>query len=179
MNSIPQFPRPIITFENIYVRPKFRCKDKCYFFVGSNSSSTPTTIVGGETKGHFWEDAQHPKASFHGNAGYEPFDGFTSPAVNDGKGEREMTPADDPHSSVNQTRFERGQRFSFPSHPEQSIRSNFSTSFRLKFCGRRASYDCMLNGKCGYIGKFPFCYTTFAFVNRTPNLRNVMPKLSA
>lgn len=55
-------------------------------FVGSKSSGTP---AGGETKGQFWEDAQHPKASCHGNTGHEPIWGFTSSAVHDGRGARE------------------------------------------------------------------------------------------
>lgn len=55
-------------------------------FVGSKSLGNP---AGGEIKGQFWEDAQHPKASCHGNAGHEPIWVFTSSAIHDGRGERE------------------------------------------------------------------------------------------
>lgn len=118
LNPIPQFRQHVITFE------KFSSDDNCYF-CGVELIRYPAAGVGGESKGHFREGAQHPKASCHGNTGHEPIKGFTSSAVHDGRGEREITPDEEPHSSVNEARCDsRESRFGFSSHPKRSQRSD-------------------------------------------------------
>lgn len=106
------------------------------------------------TKGHFWEDAQHPKASCHGNTGHEPIKGFTSSAVHDGRGDREITPAEEQHSSVNEVRCDsRGSRFVvFSLHPKRSQRSDLEGRKEGNVPKRHANCSCQHKNEA-YLGQ--------------------------
>ncbi|KAL0195955.1 hypothetical protein M9458_009527, partial [Cirrhinus mrigala] len=83
------------------MRRKFRCDNKRYFCRVKLSRVPPSEV---SEKDIFGRMPSILKPAAMATLATSPFRALTSPAVNDGKGEREIPPAEHPHLSVNRAR---------------------------------------------------------------------------